>query len=365
MVIISSNNTTITYLDCWNFESQDEIRSLETDIRFMLEGVLLPIIGMLGIVGNSLSLHVLLCFNLELKPVYQQLLSSLVVWDLIFIALSIPLFSLVHIFPRSYALNIFPWVVPYLYPLTQIAQQGSVYSTLAVALERYLAVCRPSSYIPAEAGYILMILIIFFTFLFNLPRFFELKTLSLPHCKYVTVEPTVLRLSPAYSTITMVSSVVFLNIIPFICLIFINKQIYSVIQQKIKILETLNKRKRRDITVSLVLVFIVVIFLICNSLKTCLNLYELSITMKGKELKDELDKDKIFRALSILSNVLIVFNSSINFLIYLFKDPKFQKALISHLSHLNPLRVWKGEPGAGEVAEDEQTQVAGQQEYAL
>ena len=88
-----------------------------------------------------------------------------------------------------------------------------------------------------------MILIIFFTFLFNLPRFFELKTLSLPHCKYVTVEPTVLRLSPAYSTITMVSSVVFLNIIPFICLIFINKQIYSVVQQKIRILKTLNKRK--------------------------------------------------------------------------------------------------------------------------
>ena len=99
------------------------------------------------------------------------------------------------------------------------------------------------SYIPAEAGYILMILIMFFTFLFNLPRFFELKTLSLPHCKYVTVEPTVLRLSPAYSTITMVSSVVFLNIIPFICLIFINKQIYSVVQQKIRILKTLNKRK--------------------------------------------------------------------------------------------------------------------------
>ena len=55
MVIISSNNTTITYRDCWNFESQDEIRSLETDIRFMLEGVLLPIIGMLGIVGELKS----------------------------------------------------------------------------------------------------------------------------------------------------------------------------------------------------------------------------------------------------------------------------------------------------------------------
>ena len=99
------------------------------------------------------------------------------------------------------------------------------------------------SYVPTEAGYILLALILIFTSLFNLPRFFELNTLSLPECNYVTVEPTPLRLSPTYSTITMVSSVMFFNIIPFICLIFINKQIYSVIQQKIKILETLNKRK--------------------------------------------------------------------------------------------------------------------------
>jgi hypothetical protein len=93
--------------------------------------------------GNCLSLYVLLNFNLELKLVYRQLISSLVVWDLIFILLSIPLFTLFHIFPSSYAPEIFPWVVPYLYPLTQMAQQGSVYTTMAVAAERFLAVCQP------------------------------------------------------------------------------------------------------------------------------------------------------------------------------------------------------------------------------
>ena len=71
---------------------------------------------------------------------------------------------------------------------------------------------------------------------------------------------------------------------------------------------------------SLVLVFIVIIFLLCNSLKTCLNLYELSMTLKGKvcfenlyrkkvntgkDLKEEMDKDWLFRDLSIISNVLI------------------------------------------------------------
>ena len=51
--------------------------------------------------------------------------------------------------------------------------------------------------------------------------------------------------------------------------------------------------------------------------------------------------------------------------IYLNIDYRFQKSLVSHLTHLNPLRAWKGEPGTGEPAEDEQTQVVDEQEYAL
>ena len=91
-------------------------------------------------------------------------------------------------------------------------------------------------------------------------------------------------------------------------------------------------------TVSTVLVFIVAIFLLCHSLKICLNVYELSVTLQGllnigyqeiktqnvagKDIKAELEKDSVFRILSNISNVLVVFNSSINFLIYLVKDTK-------------------------------------------
>ena len=90
-----------------------------------------------------------------------------------------------------------------------------------------------------------MLFILIFTTLFNLPRFFELKTLVIPNCDsfIYLVQPTVLRLSPTYSSITMLSSVIFLNLLPSACLILINKQIYTVVQQKIQIMETLNRRK--------------------------------------------------------------------------------------------------------------------------
>ena len=59
-----------------------------------------------------------------------------------------------------------------------------------------------------------------------------------------------------------------------------------------------------------------------------------SINFLGKEIKQELDKSGTFRILSTFSNILIVFNSSINFFIYLMKDPK----LAEHISGNNNLK---------------------------
>ena len=99
--------------------------------------------------------------------------------------------------------------------------------------------------------------------------------------------------------------------------------------------------QKRDLIVSQVLILIVLLFLLCHSLKIFLNLYELSLACRGehrilkslglyyiiyyssgKELKEQLNESEVFRLLSIFSNMLIVFNSSVNFIIYFAKDPK-------------------------------------------
>ena len=58
--------------------------------------------------------------------------------------------------------------------------------------------------------------------------------------------------------------------------------IYNKIYLTFKILHFKSIFQRRDITVTQVLMFVVVIFLLCHSLKICLNLYELSLTIQGK-----------------------------------------------------------------------------------
>ena len=54
--------------ECVEFVMEPEHRTVETDIRFALEGVLLPVIGIVGVVGKQL----------ETKPRWNCLPSKLI-----------------------------------------------------------------------------------------------------------------------------------------------------------------------------------------------------------------------------------------------------------------------------------------------
>ena len=42
-----------------------------------------------------------------------------------------------------YTAQVFPYITPVVYPIGLIAQSSSVYLTLLVTIERYVAVCSP------------------------------------------------------------------------------------------------------------------------------------------------------------------------------------------------------------------------------
>ena len=58
---------------------------------------------------------------------------------------------------------------------------GSVYSTLAVAIERYFSVCRPHIIPPYYTGNLVVFTLGLFAFAFNFLRFFDFRT------AYITV----------------------------------------------------------------------------------------------------------------------------------------------------------------------------------
>lgn len=114
--------------------------------EFWLCGVVLNIVGVIGILGNVLSMVIL--SRPQMRSSINYLLIGLARCDTVLIITSILLFGFRSIYPYTgyfffYNYYIYPNIVPYVYPLANIAQTASIYLTLMVSLERYVAVCHP------------------------------------------------------------------------------------------------------------------------------------------------------------------------------------------------------------------------------
>ena len=143
---------------------------------------------------------------------------------------------------------LFPY---FLYPVSQVAITGSIFMTVAIAWERYVAVHYPLDYNQAMNDvnairkrllkYVGPCLIL--AFLFNILKFFEANVRYertngsnlTEEIEYVVkLEVAALRTDPVYSAYNNWSRLIVLGIIPFTFLVFFNTKIYKDINERRK-----------------------------------------------------------------------------------------------------------------------------------
>jgi len=108
------------------------------NLRFIVEGLGVVFVGIFGIIGNISGI---LWFSRKLiQKNFHQLMLSLAFCDLLYVLLSIFLFGLPSIFSNINKTSLYNNLVPVLLPSAQISLTGSIYLTLAIALERYTTV---------------------------------------------------------------------------------------------------------------------------------------------------------------------------------------------------------------------------------
>lgn len=115
-------------------------------LDFWLSGILLNVIGVVGILGNVLSMVIL--SRPQMRSSINYLLIGLARCDTVLIVTSMLLFGFRSIYPYTgymfvYNYYIYPQIAPYVFPLATASQTASIYLTLMVSLERYVAVCHP------------------------------------------------------------------------------------------------------------------------------------------------------------------------------------------------------------------------------
>lgn len=210
--------------------------------EFVAYGVLLNVIGVFGILGNVISMIIL--SRPQMKSSINYLLIGLARCDTVLIITSILLFGLPVIYPATnhlfvYYFKVYPLIAPVVYPIAMISQTVSVYLTLTVTLERFVAVCHPlqarslCTYGRARAY---VVVIIVFSVLYNITRFWEVRVHKCMHTGYqqyvYQVYPSDLRNDKDYISIYIHwMYLVIMYFIPFGSLAVLNAAIYNQVSE--------------------------------------------------------------------------------------------------------------------------------------
>merc|ERR1719278_2323804 len=108
--------------DSVRVEQQEELVDWTT---FCIEGVLLPILAIFGILGNILCVWAFNKKDVELKPSFANLLKCLSIFDTVFLACILLQYSLPTL-SEEYYIWVLPYITPYTLPIIHISLTGSV-----------------------------------------------------------------------------------------------------------------------------------------------------------------------------------------------------------------------------------------------
>lgn len=322
-ITYGANSTgNLSYYGCEN--AYDPNSSLNV-FGFWMNGVLLNIVGILGLLGNILSMVIL--SRPQMRSSINYLLIGLARCDTVLILTSMLLFGVSAIYPytgflRYYFHFILPEISPVVYPIAMSAQTASVYITLTVTLERYVAVCHP---LRARAlctygrARIYVIVIIIFSLCYNIPRFFEVMVKEYHDVEIGTILCIVasdFRFNDTYVKVYIHwLYLIFIYFLPFFCITFFNIMIYQQVRKANLERQRLSRTEKREIGLATMLFCVVIVFLICNVLALVTNILEAFYGI----IEEHLVK---------VSNLLVTINSSINFIIYVIFGEKFKRIFL-------------------------------------
>ncbi|KAJ8960432.1 hypothetical protein NQ318_013715 [Aromia moschata] len=297
--------------------------------RFVTNGFLINIIGVLGLLGNIISMIIL--SRPQMRSSINYLLIGLARIDTVLIVTSMLLFGLPGIYPYcgclfTYYYVVYPHIAPAVYPLATMAQTASVYVTLTVSLERFVAVCHPlraRSLCTYGRARTYMIGIVVFSVLYNLPRLWESSIRKewsdeLNATVYCPRQ-SALRGNHYYTTVYIHwMYMIYMYLLPFGCLTILNCCIYKQVLRANKERQRLSRHQKREIGLATMLLGVVAVFFVCNLLPLVINIIE------AFKLEIGIKLDLLIQ----ISNLLVTINSSVNFIIYVTFGEKFQRLFL-------------------------------------
>ena len=298
--------------------------------RLVCEVYLATPIAVLGIFGNILA-FIVLC-NHKQKLTTTVILQALAVADTLILATVIPLkslwiSSLCLDFPHDYKET---WKLLFrgLFPLLFVLRMIDTWLITLLTMDRWIAVCRPlhaPRLCTRRSTYMRLCILVLAACVFSLPRLFE-------HTQYGVFDThhdvTVLNNYRWYSIgYKIILFFVFMYLVPMTLLIVLNVQLILALRVARSGFSGRRHSQSSAITaqhrgITVIVITVVTTCVVCNLLAMVGHTFY-TIQFFDRDLYTSLGDAPGF--VSQVSGVMIVINSSINFLLYTFSSKNFRQ----------------------------------------
>ena len=329
---ISDNDNYSEALDYWDYY-MDTMGDNEPSPGEVIHQTVLPIICAFGIVGILLTIVVLSRKNMCTST--NCYLLALAMADLLFLVIfSTSLW--IHYFhdgtQTHYNYVIF---VSYAMIFASVFLVSSVWLTVMLAIERYIAICRPF-YAPrvctVQRARIIIVVIFAVSFIVRTPNFWEHKIVSvfdtINNKTVWFIQNTEFAESASYTAIyPWIVEVAFTTVLPFVLLIILNmylilavRQSTAYIKRHSMVSENANQIvQREELQITTMLISVVVVFLLCQSPYV---IYTAIASTASFHIHNP--NFMIFRYVTLM---LLSIKAAVNFIVYCWFSEKFLETL--------------------------------------
>ena len=303
--------------------------------RFVFIGVLVSSVCVLGLLGNTFSL--LVYHRDRSSATASLLLQSIAGADNCFLLLWLLHYSLRELLV-FYQLDThyISLLRMYTFPMLYMAQMLTIYLTVVIALNRFVAVCWPyraPTLCTLTNCYRQIAFVVVVSIVYNLPRFFELRSDG-----DRGVVRTRLGRNDTYRWIyTDVMYYCFTFVVPLITLSVASSCVIYRYRQIHRRRASMTSRRRgggtaNDNNITLVMILVVGVFMVCQAPA---RLVQMIFSYKFSHCR------QLQFYLIHVSNSLEVLNSSVNFIIYVTFRRRFARILVSNFC--TPLLTRRGQ----------------------
>ncbi|KAK2166142.1 hypothetical protein LSH36_41g03024 [Paralvinella palmiformis] len=318
------------------FEQAEACISQDVAFNFYMNFVIIGSLCICGLVGNTLSIVVL--HRDPNNKVAIFLLQSLAVADnlLLFFAL-IALSFWMGLMPylngsdrwTQMAEVYLPIVID---PMGAMTQTAMVWLTVLLALNRFIAVCKPfkaSMLCTLRRAKIQVVSVVVFAVVFNFPRFFQYRTKWTCHNGTEPLHPELYDSAIGPDTTfgivyTNALYTILVLLLPLLLLVGLNTQLVREIRASRRRASLVPGRHGMTVpsedNISVIMIIIIVVFIICQ---TPDRLYQILSVVMFKSPQCNTVRSKV----QAFCNLFIIVNSSTNFVIYYLFRRSFRKIL--------------------------------------